>query len=175
MSDYSNGIGDKKVKIKYTKLHITLEIISFLLILAMFIYLLIVWKDIPDTIPMHYNIRGEIDRYANKNSIFFLPVVSLILYVLLTVVAFFPSIWNIPVTITQENRERVYRCIKSMLLLLKVEIVGTFLFIEYYDVKKKPLPGAFLGIELLTIFATLIFFIYRTFKVSKQPSENHIE
>jgi len=175
MSDYSYGIRDKKVKIKNTKLHIALEIISLVIILAMFLYPLIVWKDIPDSIPMHYNVRGEIDRYANKNSIFFLPVVGLVLYVLLTVVTFFPSIWNMPVTITHENKERVYRCIKNLLLFLKAEIMVTFLFIEYNDVNVEPLPGAFLGIELLSIFATLIFFINRTVKVSKQSSENYLE
>jgi uncharacterized membrane protein len=170
MSDNSGGTRTNKIKIKKTKLHLTLEVISFACILAMFLYPLVVWADIPDSIPMHYSAQGEINRFASKNSIFFLPVISLALYLLLTMVSFFPSIWNIQVTITRENEERVYRCIKTMLLLLKAEIMITFLYIEYHDIKVEPLPAGYLGVELITIFATLIFFIFRMVKVSKTIS-----
>ena len=37
-----------------------------MVILLPLLYLWIVWNDIADTVPMHYNMRGENDRYGDK-------------------------------------------------------------------------------------------------------------
>lgn len=42
------------------------HIVVSIVILLPLVYLWIVWKDIADTVPVHYNIHGEIDRYGNK-------------------------------------------------------------------------------------------------------------
>ena len=42
--------------------HIAVSIV----ILLPLVYLWIVWNDIANTVPMHYNIHGEIDRYGDK-------------------------------------------------------------------------------------------------------------
>jgi uncharacterized membrane protein len=36
------------------------------------IYLAFTWNDIPEKVPMHYNLKGEIDRYGNKSELILL-------------------------------------------------------------------------------------------------------
>jgi uncharacterized membrane protein len=43
--------------------------IVWLFIIAPAVYLAIVWNTLPETIAMHFNIKGDIDRYGGKNEL----------------------------------------------------------------------------------------------------------
>ena len=51
-----------------------------------FLYLATLWKDLPDQVPMHWNIHGEIDRYGDKIELllipFILPVFTYVLFLI---------------------------------------------------------------------------------------------
>ena len=87
------------MKIKYTKFQITLEIISLLLVIGMIAFVCLRWNQLPKQIPGHYNAMGEVNRWGSKNEILIMPIMSALLYALLTVVSFIPMLWNIPVQI----------------------------------------------------------------------------
>jgi uncharacterized membrane protein len=157
-----------KIKLKYTKFQVVAEIIAILILIGMIVYPIIMWGNMPDKIPMHYNAIGEINRWGSKYELFNLSFVGVFLYLMLTVVMFFPSSWNIPVTVTDKNRERVYGCIRSMVVLLKAEVMASFLYLTYNNIQAQPLSTDYLQIVLTTIFGTLIFFIIRLIKVSKK-------
>ena len=63
-------------------------ILALLLIAAPFAYASYVYPSLPDTIPTHFNIKGEADAYGGKDSIFLGPgimaVVGLFVFVLLS-------------------------------------------------------------------------------------------
>jgi uncharacterized membrane protein len=48
------------------------------LLLAPFLALVILWKDLPDRVPIHWNLQGQINRWASKASLFEMPLVSLV-------------------------------------------------------------------------------------------------
>jgi uncharacterized membrane protein len=48
-------------------------LIAALVIAATFIVTLVFYPDLPDRIPAHWNLRGEVDRYGDKREIFLLP------------------------------------------------------------------------------------------------------
>jgi len=54
------------------------------------------YSDIPETIPTHFNFKGEIDSYGNKIQLWVASGVNLILLLALYLVAKFPKYWNIP-------------------------------------------------------------------------------
>jgi len=84
-----------------------LKTVGFLLLVGMIVFVYTQWNQIPQQVPMHYNAMGEIDRLGSKYGILFLPAISILLYTFITVVSFFPQIWNVPVKITDENKEIV--------------------------------------------------------------------
>ena len=47
------------------------------LLLAPLLALLALWKELPDRVPVHWNLRGQIDGWASKPSLFAMPLVSL--------------------------------------------------------------------------------------------------
>ena len=82
--------------------------IVWLFIIAPAIYLAIVWSTLPETIAMHFNLKGDIDRYGSKNElatmILILIVVNAIVYLLL------PQVYRIdPKRYAVENKGRLFR------------------------------------------------------------------
>ena len=63
-------------------------VLALLLIAAPFAYASYVYPSLPDTIPIHFNIKGEADAYGGKDSIFLGPgimaVVGLFVFLLLS-------------------------------------------------------------------------------------------
>lgn len=63
------------------------EIPLILIVLIPFIYLAVVWNELPDKVPLHWNIEGEIDRYGEKHEILMIPLLlPLATYLLLSVI-----------------------------------------------------------------------------------------
>lgn len=62
-----------------------LPIIS--IVLLPFVYLAIIWNKLPQKVPVHWNIRGEVDRYGEKTEMILIPVLlPLIVYLIFLVV-----------------------------------------------------------------------------------------
>ena len=61
--------------------------IPILVLIALpIIYLAYVWNQLPAKVPMHWNIKGEIDRYGNKNELIILILMPLLIYLLLLLI-----------------------------------------------------------------------------------------
>lgn len=118
-----------KIKIKLTHWDYILEATSLWLWVATLLYTWISYQNLPESIPSHYNIKGEVDDYGNKAIIFVLPAISMVLFVLLTVLGFFPHIFNYPVSITQANALRQYSLATKALRVLKISLTATFALI----------------------------------------------
>ena len=52
-----------------------------------FLYLAYVWNSLPEKVPMHWNIKGEIDRWGEKQELLLIPIVlPLLVYVIFLLV-----------------------------------------------------------------------------------------
>ena len=65
------------------------EIPLIIIVLIPFIYLAYIWNSLPETVPTHWNYKGEIDAWGKKSSLilimFLLPVLT---YVLFSIIPF---------------------------------------------------------------------------------------
>lgn len=152
------------LKLKYTKFQKLLEFITIIILLLLWIYLIKSWGKLPGKIPGHYNASGIVDRWGNKNEILLMPIMCIVLYIILTILSFFPAVWNVPVEISEENREYVYLNIKTMLILLKMQVIIIFSCITYSQIKAKALGIWFLPLTLIILFGTIIYYIKKTNK-----------
>ena len=57
-------------KIKMEKIKKEIPFISIALL--PFVYLAYIWNRLPEKVPMHWNVSGEIDDYGNKNELLFM-------------------------------------------------------------------------------------------------------
>ena len=147
------------MKTKKNKYDIGVEIVCLILLIAVSIYLYINWNSIPDQIPGHYNAMGEVDRMGSKNELLVLPVMSWLLYLGMTVLEQFPQVWNTGVTVTEENKERVYRVLKNMLSTVKLIVVAVFVYITINSSRALSLSVWFLPVFMTLMFGSIIFFI----------------
>ncbi len=84
------------------------KMIAWLIIIAPAVYLFIIWDKLPDTIALHYNVKGEADRYGNKSELItmtaVLSLVNTVIYLLL------PQVYKIdPKKHAAENKDRLQR------------------------------------------------------------------
>lgn len=55
----------------------------WILLIAPFIYVAYVWNALPDSIPIHFDIKGEANGWGSKHTIFGLPAINAGIYLLL--------------------------------------------------------------------------------------------
>lgn len=127
-------------------------------------FLSITWKNIPDMIPGHYNIAGEIDKYSSKNSIWILIVVQILLFTMMSVLERFPNIWNTGVQITEENVERVYTNLRNMQTYLKMMIMIYFSYMTLQSIAGERLNSISVFTFLILIFGGMAIFLIKIFK-----------
>lgn len=63
------------------------ELPILVIVLLPFIYLAYIWNELPSKVPMHWNIKGEIDRYGDKTELLIIPfLLPLLVYLIFLVV-----------------------------------------------------------------------------------------
>lgn len=104
-----------------------LQYIVWLVIIAPLLYLAAIWKKLPATIPMHYNIKGEVDRYGNKSELFLVTGiflgVSIAMYLIMT------NIHRIDPR--KQSTRKNLPLMKRLAFVLVVFLSGISLFIIY--------------------------------------------
>jgi uncharacterized membrane protein len=94
-----------------------LNLTAWLAILAPGAYLIGIWNNLPDKVPMHFDFQGNPDRYGSKTElvtlVFFLTVMTTAIYL------FFPLIYKIdPKKSAPENKARLKKMGFAITLLL---------------------------------------------------------
>lgn len=160
-----------KKRLHLTPLQWVCEAISVALLVLPFVYLLLVWKQLPTLIPTHYDAAGVVNAWGNKNSIWFLPCVGVGLYALITILSCFPKMWNVPVEITEENREDVYRAMRWFIIFLKLCMQIIFLYLTLSTTQVN-LGAWFLPVTLVAMFGGIAVCIaYIMKKYGKQSND----
>lgn len=123
---------------------------------------------LPARVPVHFDFAGRPDRWGSRGEFTILPVVALVVFVLLTVVARLPHLANYPVPITPENAERQYRMATVVLTLIKAEIMWGFAFLGWKIIRialqqADGLGRGFLAVFLVVLLGTPLVWMALTF------------
>lgn len=145
------------------------DLLGWLILLALWGLTISHFSTLPDTIPTHFNASGEADGFGSKASIIGLPVIATLLFIGLTVLNRYPHIFNYPAAITQDNALRLYTLATRMLRYLKLVLVLVFGGIEFMTIqhatrKAAGLGAWFLPLTLVLIFIPLIYFVIKSIK-----------
>lgn len=104
-------------------IYLIMTIVGSLLLLGSTILVIVMWSQVPDQVPTHFNFKGEADAYGGKGALIGLTVLAWILFIMMTVLMKFPNTWNIPVKVTAENGSRLYSITRGMLEITKFLVV----------------------------------------------------
>jgi len=68
-------------------MNIKKEIPLIIIVSLPFMYLAYIWKELPEKVPMHWNINGEIDRFGDKLELILIPILlPLLIYMVFLIV-----------------------------------------------------------------------------------------
>lgn len=82
------------------------DIIGGGLFLATLVFFALSWGDLPERVPGHINAAGEVDRWGGKGEIFILPIVSVCIWVSMTILERFPHVHNYPQRLNETMPKR---------------------------------------------------------------------
>ncbi len=148
------------------------ELLGWLILLALCTLTINHYSALPDTIPTHFNAAGEADGFGSKVSIIALPVIASVLFIGLTLLNRYPHSFNYPTAITQDNALRQYTLATRMLRYLKLVLLLVFGGIEFMTIQNATGKAAGLGVwflplTLVLVFLPLIYFVVKSVQSNK--------
>ncbi len=159
-----------RIKIELTVVDKIIELISWVLLIGIWILTITNYQNLPETIPIHFDSKGVADGFGNKSMLFHLPIVATVIFIGLTILNKLPNTFNYLQEITIENAFKQYRIATRMMRVLKLIIVLIFGLISYQVIKHaageiEGLSSWFLPFVLISIFVPTIYFMIK----SSQP------
>ena len=157
----------QKIKLELTAIDKVGEFLGWASVVVIWYITISNYNALPEIIPKHYNIAGEVDGFGEKSNILILPIISTIFFIVLSILNKFPHIFNHPTYITQQNAQKQYINATRLIRYLKLIIVVIFGFIAFKTIytangKSVGLGSWFLPLLLVLIFIPLVYSIVKS-------------
>lgn len=158
-----------KIKLKLNAIDVWLDKIALAGIILLWLHTILKYNGLPGSIPIHYNLRGEIDGYGSKLIIFLGPLIAAVVSAGMSLLNKYPHIFNYPATITEQNAERQYLLATRLFRFIKLAVAIIFIYINFtiiHDSKTGMSSSRWwdLPIILLAIFMPLTWYFIKAFK-----------
>lgn len=106
-----------KLDLPITRLERRANLIGIVALTAMVTMIVLQWNNLPDTVPAHFGVSGEVDRWGSKWELLILPVISIVLHLFMQFIEVRPHTHNYPARLNDTNREVFYlhsRCVINL-------------------------------------------------------------
>ncbi|OPA74632.1 hypothetical protein BVG16_23010 [Paenibacillus selenitireducens] len=142
------------------------DVISIAVICVLILYVGLLWTNVQDIIPIHFNVAGEVDGWGSKYLMLFLPATNLLIFSLLSMISRYPHTFSYPVEITEVNVQEKYGLARMMLSWLKLEITLLSSYVEWSMMQvalgeRMGLGSWFLPVSFIAVFGTIGWYFYR--------------
>ena len=139
-----------------------LGILSPVVLLGAIVFVLIRFPSLPEQIPTHYNMAGEIDGYGGRGTLLLMPVIGLVSDAVVALAGRFPKSWNTGTKITLFNRVRVYRLLRDLMAELRLAMALFFGgFAVYQSLLPEHFSGNVIGLLTLLMFVPIVRYFVR--------------
>ena len=153
-----------KIQVPLKKIDYIIELIAMILLLSSWIYSIQTYHSLPDIIPTHFDIHGQVDDNGSKGTLFIMPIIFSVVYLLLTILNTKPQSFNFPVKITEENAAIQYQFATRLLRVMNTLIGWTILSICWIinsSARQGNLPvGEWLVfVDIALVFVPIIIYV----------------
>jgi len=128
-----------------------LEGLSVISLAIFFGVMLYHYRLLPETIPTHFNSAGEPDDWGRRDTIWVLPAIGVITWLIMTLVSRIPNTFNFPIPITEANATRQYTMALRLVRILKLVVILIFFYIAYSTIHSALHPGTGIGLWFLPV------------------------
>jgi uncharacterized membrane protein len=112
-----------------------LDILALALSVFYVVYAALSYTDLPDKIPIHYDLNGQVDGMGGKSVLLLIVGIGLLLFVMLKVINNYPHTFNYPVKITEENAVEHYQSAMQMMSMMNVFCAAIFAYLVYTTIQ----------------------------------------
>ena len=120
-----------RLKVPFESIDVFVELISISIVLFMWLYVIYNYADLPDTIPTHFNGKGEPDDFGTKLTVWIVPGLATLMYIGIFILNRYPHLHNYMVNITEDNAMKNYRFSTRILRGVNFLCVLLMTFITY--------------------------------------------
>jgi len=149
------GENKPKITLKKTKPQRYIEMATFACLFIALAYTIYNYTALPEQVPMHFNLYGEVDSYGDKNFVWLTHIIGFGLCFGIYKLNQRPHVFNYPIEITKDNAEKLYTSAVKAMSIVNFSIALLFAIISY-QVVSLALSG---GNEASTWSEYLIYFI----------------
>lgn len=146
-----------------------LDGLCILLCLAMLIYDIISYVNIPEIIPTNYNLSGEVTGYGKKYTIFIvlgiILVVTASMCVMLRIPGFYKTM-NVPWPVPWGREPLLIGATKDFLCWCNLCMNAIFAYLNICITSQRS-PGVFIWIPLAALLVLTVLFILRLRRICK--------
>jgi uncharacterized membrane protein len=158
-----------KLKIELSKYDFALEFAGWLAFCFIWIITFLSINNLAEVIPMHFNFTGNADKFGSKDSLWLLPIIGSIVFLVLTILNKYPHTFNYLNKITEQNALAQYTLATKMIRYLKfiILIVFSSIIIMINIISSGEINSLsfwFLPLVLSFVFIPIIYFIIKMLK-----------
>jgi len=135
---------------------------------------------LPDKIPTHLDAMGQPDAWTTPASYEVLPMIALIVYLALSIVAAYSSLAKHAAQADPGTAQTIEALILKLIVWIKVELTGIFLCIQFAGLHSARHPdegltvwNAWMWVMLLAMLLTVALYVTLMVRV-KRPDENAV-
>ena len=163
-----------KQKKRITPLQRILDGLSILLCLGTVIYIAVTYQDLPQQIPSHFDIAGNVTGYQGKSMLFMLAfimvfVITLPMSILVRIKKLYTAI-STPWPIPKGQEGRIAELTKDFLCITNLLMTSMFAWITFCCIRSRN-PGVFVWIPILGLAAALIVLLIKMKRACKYPKD----
>lgn len=155
-----------RIKVPFETVDVIIEFISITLLILMWVYCIVNYMELPDTIATHFNGAGEPDGYGSRQTVWIIPIIATVMYIGFFILNKYPHMHNYMVNITEENAlknykfsTRIVRVVNFLCVLLMTYI--TYMIVESAFGKQFNLGTWFVPLVIgVSIILPIIMFVY---------------
>lgn len=104
------------------------------------------YQSLPGEIPMHFNVRGEVDNYGNKLMLWVLPVINFGLFYFLSKISQSGFRWfNYPVPITEANAAVQHKIALELVAIMRAVVCLLLAYLVFALVRSAQLGTSMLN------------------------------
>lgn len=152
----------------HTRAQIFFEAMCIVMLVGITVFFVVKYPQLPQIVPSHYNLAGQPDAWDTKSLNIGVLVIAYVIYIGICVVEIIPNIWNVPVKITDQNRSYVYRQMRWLMILAKLEVVGMFCYILFCDLTQRTLAALFVPVAIGAITASIVLITYKIVRYAQR-------
>ncbi|NNK69421.1 MAG: DUF1648 domain-containing protein [Flavobacteriaceae bacterium] len=156
-----------KIKVPYEQIDILVELLNITLLILIWGYTIMNYLELPDTIPIHFNAKGEPDDFGHRSNLWLLPAIATFIFFLMFIVNLFPHAHNYMVNVTEENALKLYRLSTRVLRFANLFCMLLFAVLVYEIIGMSSGKDARImssGFLIFSIIAPLAIVIYAVIK-----------